>query len=267
MNDLSKYILPEGNVLLSVSGGRTSGFMLNQILEANGGLPDRAKVCFANTGREMPETLDYVQEMSSRWNVPIIWLEYTRRDNKVSFDVVSHNSASREGEPFEKLIISRSYLPNIVERFCTVELKIRTIKRYLVSIGWKHWVNCVGIRADEKRRVKVSKDVRFSNWYPLHEAKQTKREVKMFWRDQPFDLMTELSNCDGCFQFSEARRAMMFREHPERMKWWPKQEADIGGRFIKSGTYADLRDFVEIQGDWIFDDQDFLCQKDGGECT
>ena len=43
--------LPDGNVLISFSGGRTSGYMLHRILEANGDLPDRVKVLFANTGR------------------------------------------------------------------------------------------------------------------------------------------------------------------------------------------------------------------------
>ena len=57
----NSYILPDGNVQISFSGGRTSAFMLHQILEANNGLPDRAKVIFTNTGREMEQTLDFVQ--------------------------------------------------------------------------------------------------------------------------------------------------------------------------------------------------------------
>lgn len=72
------YKLPPGNTRISFSGGRTSAYMLHQILEANGDLPKRAKVVFANTGREMPATLDFVQECSERWNVPITWLEYKK---------------------------------------------------------------------------------------------------------------------------------------------------------------------------------------------
>ena len=60
MSDAFK--LPDGNVQISFSGGRTSAFMLHQILEVNGTLPDRVQVTFANTGREMPETLDFVNE-------------------------------------------------------------------------------------------------------------------------------------------------------------------------------------------------------------
>ena len=82
--------------------------MLWKILEAHGGkLPDDVVACFANTGREMPATLDFVQQMQARWGVPIVWLEYrhaysdgaSRRTRYA--EVVSHNSASREGEPFD----------------------------------------------------------------------------------------------------------------------------------------------------------------------
>lgn len=72
----SPYLLPPGNVQIAFSGGRTSGYMLHQILEANGGLREDVLVTFQNTGREAPQTLDYVQELGERWNVKIFWLEY-----------------------------------------------------------------------------------------------------------------------------------------------------------------------------------------------
>tara|TARA_R110000765_G_scaffold346551_1_gene436699 strand:- start:1323 stop:2156 length:834 start_codon:yes stop_codon:yes gene_type:complete len=274
------YKLPEGNVLISFSGGRTSGFMLHEILKANDGLPERCKVLFANTGREMPETLDFVQECSERWNVPITWLEYNRRDNKVTFDVVNHNSASRKGEPFESMLTSAKILPNVHRRFCTQELKVRTIKRYLVSQGWTQWVQAIGIRKDEGRRIKVSKEKRWENWYPLNDAGATKSEVMGFWNSQNFTLnlygpngVTPKGNCDGCFLKSEATLAMMWREHPDRMQWWAdmeiKRSKEIGKKchFHESRTYAGLGDFVNRQGDFIFDDEAYLCQADDGECT
>lgn len=80
--------------------------MLHHILEANGGLPDRCIVTFQNTGREMPQTLDFVQEVGDRFGVKIVWLEY--RPDAPKYEVVSHNSASRDGEPFEALIRKKS---------------------------------------------------------------------------------------------------------------------------------------------------------------
>lgn len=73
---LNPYLLPEGNVQIAFSGGLTSAYMLHQILEANGGLPSRVEVTFQNTGREMPQTLDFVAEVGRRWGVLITWLEY-----------------------------------------------------------------------------------------------------------------------------------------------------------------------------------------------
>lgn len=269
------YILPEGNVLISFSGGRTSGYMLHQIMEANGGLPDRAVVAFANTGREMPETLDFVHECGERWGVKIVWLEYRREGSAASYAVVNRSIASEAGEPFEALVAARSYLPNAVTRFCTTELKIRPIKRHLLSLGWGRWTNTVGIRADEARRVRADPTKeRWTMWYPLFNAGIEKTDIMDFWRKQPFDLrlfgangVTPKGNCDGCFLKSEATIAAMWRDHPARMQWWVNMEARVGGTFNKRRSYAELGDFVRRQSDWIFNDEAFLCQKDDGECT
>lgn len=272
---MNPYILPEGNVLISFSGGRTSGYMLHQILEANGGLPDRAKVTFANTGREMPETLDFVQECSDRWNVPIAWLEYARNGGKVGFNIVSHNQASRNGEPLEAMIRAARYIPNTMRRKCTQETKLLTIKRYCKSLNWKFWTNTIGLRADEAYRIKLSKDKMWDNWFPLNDAGILKRDIQAFWQQQPFDLrlpifngVTPHSNCDGCFLKSEHKLAEMWRDHPDRMQWWADLEKEFGHTFRYDGvSYQDIKDNLDRQGDFVFDVEGFFCQADDGECT
>jgi len=266
----SPYILPEGNVLISVSGGRTSGYMLYKILEVNNGLRDDVLVAFANTGREMQGTIDFVREMQSRWGVHIHWLEY--RKEKPKFEEVGHNSVSMNGRPFMEMVESTSsnkFLPNQNMRYCTQELKVKTIKRFLVANQWKRWTNTVGIRGDELRRTKPSKDKRWVNWYPLAQAGVTVSDVNDFWKMQSFDLqiMKGSGNCDGCFLKSEATLAAMMREYPERMQWWADMEQKTGGKFHKTRTYKGLADFVNRQSDWIFDDVSYLCQADDGECT
>ena len=266
----SPYKLPEGHVAISFSGGRTSGYMLHQILTENGDLPERCKVVFANTGREMPETLDFVQECSERWNVPLTWLEY--RKLKPKFVTVSHNSASRDGEPFTECVDSVTkfrYLPNQAQRFCTQQMKVLTIKRFLVSQTWKRWVNTVGIRADEAHRVKPSTDNRWTNWFPLNNANVSVHDIQSFWQHQPFDLKVQkgLGNCDGCFLKSEATLAAVWREHPQRMQWWSELESKVGAKFHKARSYKELGDYVARQGDWIFNNEAYLCQADDSECT
>ena len=148
MNDPFKITEPS---VISFSGGRTSAYMLYKVLEAHDGtLPDFVKVCFANTGKEMIQTLEFVEECSLTWKVPITWLEYTK---KKTYKITDYNHASIYGEPFEQLITDRSYLPNGVARFCTSELKVLTIERYMKDCGYDEFQSMVGIRADEPRRV------------------------------------------------------------------------------------------------------------------
>ncbi|WP_238368801.1 phosphoadenosine phosphosulfate reductase family protein [Mesobacterium pallidum] len=247
---MSAYALPPGNIQIAFSGGRTSAFMLHQLLMANGALPERAVVTFQNTGREMPETLDFVQEVGHRWGVRIVWLEY--RPLAPFYEMVSHNSASRNGEPFDALIERRKFLPNQAARFCTTELKVRTAKRYLRnSLSWDYWTNCVGLRADEKQRLKpegVKLGDRWTVWQPLANAGVTKRHVAEFWRRQPFDLQLPnvngncwLGNCDGCFLKSEANLTALARDYPERHDWWERHEEEMAARWPTMGRHERLR--------------------------
>jgi 3'-phosphoadenosine 5'-phosphosulfate sulfotransferase (PAPS reductase)/FAD synthetase len=278
---MSPYTLPEGNVAIAFSGGRTSAYMLHHILEANGPLPERVVVSFQNTGREMPETLDFVQECGERWGVRIVWLEY--RPEAPRFEVVSHNSAARDGEPFEALIRKRKFLPNRGARFCTAELKVHCLTRYLRGEGWERWALARGLRKDEPGRLNPAPPrERYTHWHPLADAKVDKRKVSDFWGRQPFNLRlpdvkgrTSLGNCDGCFLKSEAHRAALARDYPERAQWWAEMEAlarSISERpdeaqFREDGTWAAHIDFVNRQRDWIFSTKGALCQVSDGECV
>jgi len=268
---MNYYKLPEGNVQIAFSGGRTSAYMLHNILEANGTIPSRCVVSFQNTGREMTQTLDFVQEVGSRWGVDIVWLEY--RGNEPWFERVAHNSASRNGEPFDTLISKRKMLPNTAMRFCTVEMKIKTARRYCRNLGWAHWATARGIRHDEKHRAKPSQDKVITNWHPLVDAGVTKQDIAAFWRSQPFGLRlpslehgNPFGNCDGCFLKSEESKANLIRQFPERAKWWADHEEKIGATFRDKMSLAQLANFVDRQKDWIFDTEGALCQADDGEC-
>ena len=80
--DVRGYRIPTP-ACISFSGGRTSAFMLKQILNAyEGELPKDIIVCFANTGKELPETLDFVHEVEKMWDIDIHWLELQINDEK-----------------------------------------------------------------------------------------------------------------------------------------------------------------------------------------
>jgi len=252
---------------ISFSGGRTSAYMLWRILEANNGkLPDEAIVCFANTGKEDEATLKFVHDCSVNWNVEIHWLEY--RNSDTAFERVTFETASRNGEPFEAIIRKRQYLPNPVTRFCTSDLKIRTIHKYLKSLGWhdhNETMDWIGMRADEQRRAAKIAD---KSRIPLVIAGVTKETVGEFWRNQTFDLelpningVTYHGNCDLCFLKGGSQVLSLIAEKPERGIWWAKMEemalsiaSKSSGAVFRSDrpSYSSMIKFSESQID-MFD--------------
>jgi len=244
---------------LSVSGGRTSAYMLWRVLQSNGGkLPPEAIACFANTGKEEEATLRFVRDCSVHWGVPITWVEY--RNDERGYAVVEFDTASRMGEPFAAVIKKRNFLPNPVTRFCTTELKIRIIYKLLRDKGWfenRDDANdeggtqdgsflrgdglvdmMVGIRADEQRRVAKMRSGRnresrnIVNTVPLADAGVTVHDITEFWARQPFNLelptykgRTLAGNCDLCFLKPANQIQTLIAQKPERAVWWAAQEA------------------------------------------
>jgi 3'-phosphoadenosine 5'-phosphosulfate sulfotransferase (PAPS reductase)/FAD synthetase len=244
-NAMRDPFLIDSPTCISFSGGRTSAYMLWRVLQSNGGLPSDAVVCFANTGKEEEATLRFVRDCGRHWGVNITWVEY--RDSETKFAEVDFDSASRDGEPFEAIIRKRQYLPNPVTRFCTSELKIRTMHRWLrdnwKGLGWNaedlEWNQMIGIRADEHRRVSKirarghsTETTKETMLLPLADAGVTLADIDNFWLDQPFRLelpthmgRTLAGNCDLCFLKPAGQILSLINQRPERATWWSKMEA------------------------------------------
>ena len=262
-----------GPTCISFSGGRTSAYMLWRVLQSNGGLPADAVVCFANTGKEDEATLRFVRDCGERWGVPITWLEYGTGPTS---NVVNFDAANRVGAPFEAVIAQRSgTLPNPISRYCSSELKTRTMHRHIrQALGWDDWETLIGIRADEPRR---AAKFRFNPHpetkaeyvrIPLVDAFVTAADVGAFWRSQPFDLdlpnnngKTMHGNCDLCFLKPAAQVASLITEKPDRAIWWMHQEATSratgAGRFFRDDrpSYAQMLKFSQDQRD-MFDPEE-----------
>ena len=269
MADASPFRIPPSQPhVLHVSGGRSSGYLLRRILDANDGLPGNVIPIFCNTGKERPETLDFVARMGAEWGVHITWLEYRYRedaaggtkDPKVHYEVVSHNSASRNGEPFEALIGSRKMLPNQNARVCTMELKVLTAERYLRrAMGLRpatdkrpaDYVSFLGIRYDEPRRWKKAAKEHCNSSFPLVSAGIKKEDVGAYWKGAPFDLgiPSWMGNCDLCFLKGKQTLLRTIRENPKVADWWADQELLKRGngsfaQFSKRHSVKDLLDMA-----------------------
>ena len=273
------FKIPEPSII-SFSGGRTSGYMLYKILDAyNGVLPQDVYVAFANTGKEAPETLDFVKDVEDKWDIKIHWLEHYFGDKKPIHRTreVTYETASRNGEPFERLLEQRQKLPNAVNRFCSSELKIKVLYRFMQAKGYKTWDNILGLRYDEPRRAISARNADYQKWsnlVPLYQAKVTKEDIYNFWNKQNFDLnlsnlngKTPAGNCDLCFLKGKKTLTSILKERPDMADWWIAQEEKFNSdkhiqhktnRFIKDISYIELVDLSKTNKD-LFDDEQMTC--------
>jgi 3'-phosphoadenosine 5'-phosphosulfate sulfotransferase (PAPS reductase)/FAD synthetase len=255
-------------IRVAFSGGRTSGLMLHRLLQEYS--TNDLIITFANTGREMEETLQFVRDIEKYWKVSVRWVEYTQTSDPVvrmkgakpvigchGFKEVTFETASRKGEPFEAIInVKKQFreqtskkpaiLPNVTDRWCSGELKHRTMDRFMRSIGHLTYSIAVGLRYDEPHRVaklKAQDSTKLSYVFPLYDAHTEVQEVLDFWHTQPFDLRlpndpelgTYAGNCDFCFLKRKAKLARMHIEQPERIQWWADQELRTGATFRRNG--------------------------------
>lgn len=242
---MNPYLI-QGPALISFSGGRTSAFMLHQVIQAHGGtLPDDVHVVFANTGKELEETLRFVHDCETHWGVPIVWLE---RDKAKGFAVVTYGTASRNGEPFAQLIADKKALPNWQARWCTSGLKIMPMFAYMASLGFPPgtYREAIGLRHDEGvRLLKMYARNDTDNRQcvaPLDKARVVKADITAFWAASPFDLGLEDGdgNCDLCFATGKGVRLRRLRKRPTIGRWWTLMETGTGRVFDRRDSVASL---------------------------
>lgn len=266
----------ETPLVLSLSGGRTSAKMLHDEILRAGGVDkynSQFITAFCNTGKERNETLDFVRDIQQHWGVGIVWLEYTRvpatleianvyrnkksRDTVLEqvqkgltthwFKVVTYETARRRDEPntpFDELLDWSSVLPNVQNRVCSVQMKVRTIMRYLFERGIYKWTPYIGIRADESHRaldIIASSPKYRAPKFPLVETNQTEEDVMRFWSSNDFDLKLKSyqGNCDLCFLKKLSKRIRIAQEDPQCVEWWLMREKDMRRRHAAAGTEGD----------------------------
>ena len=181
------------------------------------------------------------------------------------------------------------WLPNMLHRYCTVEMKLRAMFRW-----WKEKINepiemQIGFRANEMRRAK--KMLEKTNAHGLNEFKDivgkhksgrnkwatigwqkpvfpmindgiTKDIVDNFWKKKPVRF-APLNNCVGCFHRNPLLLRKMWNLHPEKMEWFASKERIKGnGTWRSDCSYDDIKKH-NLQQELELDD---FSECDSGYC-
>jgi len=250
--------IAERRLLISFSGGETSALMTKLILDNWRDRYDEIVTVFSNTGQENEETLRFVDQCDKAFGFNVIWIEAevsATRGTGTRAKVVTFETASRNGEPFEQ-VIQKYGIPGPGVPHCSRELKGRPIKRWAREHGWLSgtYDTAIGIRTDEGDRISVNAKAERIIYPLVSRFPRTKAAVNAFWEQQPFRLLLKgyQGNCKWCWKKSLRKHLTIITETPEAYEFpermeqlYPTAGAGTTGeprRFFRDNrTVADLR--------------------------
>lgn len=189
---------------------------------------------FCDTEKEAPGTHEFLDNIEKFEGIPIVRLKYPGG--------------------WLRLIKTRATVPNKFKRKCTEELKIKTARRYLRSIGLFSYDQFLGFRADEPKRVEDYKE----NWeavdtyFPMFDDGVTKPMVREFFTGYKYDLDIPeiLGNCDLCFLKGIEVIIKIISNAPHLAdKWIEEEESDKNGHTFHAGiTMRQLKQIAIERG-------------------
>lgn len=180
--------------ILGLSGGRDSTALAILLHKE---IPD-LEYFFCDTGKELPETYEYLDRIRARLGIKIITLAEKR-----GFDYW--------------LTIHGGLLPSPQKRWCTVMMKIKPLEDF---IGDDETVSYIGIRADEDREGYISTKPNIKPVFPFKERGLVKADIVQLLEDSGIGLPSyyrwrSRSGCFFCFFQRKYEWVMLAQEHPD----------------------------------------------------
>ena len=197
--------------VLGLSGGKDSSALAIHMRDR---VPDM-EYYFCDTGKELPETYDYLVRLEAYLGKPI-----ARLNAEKDFD--------------HWLKVYGGFLPSTQMRWCTRQLKIQPFEKWLN--GDKAY-SYIGIRADENRDGYISAEDNIRPVYPFKEDGITKEDVFRILEDSGVGVpeyykWRTRSGCYFCFFQRKAEWVGLKENHPDLFEeskmipWSPKLARD-----------------------------------------
>ena len=181
--------------ILSLSGGKDSTALAIYLRDRVDGM----EYIFHDTGKELPDTLDYIERLEAYLGARIV-----RTTVRETFDDVLRSKGGM--------------LPSGKRRWCTELLKLKPFETY---VGDAPCINYVGIRADEDRVGYVSHKPNIKAVFPFREDGVDYAGVVRILEDAglglpPYtDWGRSRSGCFFCFYQQKVEWVRLKRRYPE----------------------------------------------------
>ena len=185
-----------------------------------------------------------------------------------------------------KMANGKNYLPNIMSRFCTVDMKIKPIAQWCYKNTELPVKMRIGFRANElsranrmiERQVNGIEDFKFkvgekngrNKWkdlpyrqveFPLIKDAIFKDTIENYWKGKPVRFAYQ-NNCVGCFHRSELMLKHMSNKAEKQFNWFIEMERKNGCTFKSGITYERIKSYkTQLE---LFDEDFTDC--DSGYC-
>lgn len=224
--------------ILSLSGGKDSAALAVYLRDR---IPEMEYI-FHDTGKELPETYDYMARLESILGRPVV--------------------RTTPDDSFEHwLAVYGDMLPSNHRRWCTKMLKLKPFEAY---IGDEPVINYVGLRADEKRTGYISTKPNITAVYPFQEDGIVRADVFRILEDSGLGLPPYMewgrsrSGCYFCFYQQKIEWVRLKRQHPdlyEKAKGYEVRSAAVSKGFTWSSkeSLEELEQperMAEIERNW-----------------
>ena len=245
------------NLLVTVSGGRSSARMARHI-QTHPKYADYNKVyVFCNTGMERPETITFLKNIVKYWEIPLTIIEgvySTEKGVGVSYKVVDFDTMDMKAKVFTQMIANKnkgafSGLPNMKAPYCSENLKSLPSKKFADDVfGKNSYQLAIGYRREDmpKRISWAEIKVETKRIFPLltdFEVPIGQRELNEFWDSQPFKLgiHNKFGNCELCWKKSTPNLIENIRYGTRFIDWFKEMESTY-----QSTMFRDRRSIEDL---------------------
>ena len=193
--------------VLGLSGGKDSSALAVYMKDR---VPDM-EYYFCDTGKELPETYEYIKKLEILLGKPIDMLNADR-----DFD--------------HWMWVNKGLLPSAQLRWCTPNLKIKPFEMW---VGEDEAISYIGIRADENREGYISSKKNIKPVYPFKEDGITRDDVFKILEDSGLGLpkyyeWRTRSGCYFCFFQRQYEWVQLAERHPDLFQKAVDYENKVG---------------------------------------
>lgn len=228
--------------ILSLSGGKDSAALAIYMK----GRVEEMEYLFCDTGKELPETYDYLNKLEAFLGKPVV-----RLNSELNFD---HWLKAYSG-----------FLPSQQMRWCTRILKIKPFENYC---GEDTIYSYIGIRADENRSGYISNKSNITPMYPFKEDGINKADVFRILEESGVGIpdyykWRTRSGCYFCFFQRKAEWIGLKDNHPdlfEKAKTYEKAVTPSGEPYTWNRNES--LDELELRRDKILADYKKYLQRE-----